>query len=111
MKLVGIGNEIFGDDAGKIVEEFGGTFVGSNLEALEGFMDDEVIIVDSSKSVKFLVVGLKDLYPGILSYSELEDYLIRARLRGRKGAITIVAFSPEYREVARCFLSCLLSKK
>ncbi|BCS93150.1 hypothetical protein [Metallosphaera javensis (ex Sakai et al. 2022)] len=111
MKLVGIGNEIFGDDAGKIVEEFGGIFVGANLEALEDFMDDEIIIVDSSRSVKFLVVGLKDLYPGVLSYSELEDYLIRAKLKGKNSMITIVAFSPEYREVARCFLSCLLSRK
>ena len=113
MRLIGVGNELHGDEGGRIVEDFGGLFIGPNLDSMDELMrdEDEVIVVDSAKSVRFLVLGLEEIYPGVLSYSELEEYLMRARMRGVKAKVTIVAFSRGHEGEARCFLTCLLSRR
>jgi hypothetical protein len=113
LKIIGIGNENYGDNEGEIVKEFGGIFLGPRLGELEKFLkeDDEVVIVDSSKNFRFLIIGLKELYPGVLGYSELENYLLNAKIDGIKAKITIIAFSNEYRDKVKCFLNCILLKK
>jgi len=113
LKIIGIGNEIFGDNEGKIVEEYGGIFLGPKLGELEKFLkeEDEVIIVDSARNFRFLIIGLKELYPGVLGYTELENYLLNAKINGVKARITIIAFSKEYKDRVKCFLNCMLLKK
>lgn len=113
MKVIGIGNEIFDDHQGRIVEEFGGIYLGPKLAELDKFLkeEDEVIVVDSSKNFRFIVIGVKDLRPGILGYSELENYLLNALVNGAKARVTVLAFSHESEMIARCFLSCMLSRK
>ncbi|EZQ01971.1 hypothetical protein CM19_10830 [Candidatus Acidianus copahuensis] len=114
MKIIGIGNKLNGEDIESLIKEFGGVFLGERLQDLDkiiGEGDEEVVIVDLSKNVKFIVLGLDDIYPGILSYNELENYLLEIISKGIKVNVTIVAFSKEKEEIGRCFLKCLLLKK
>jgi len=112
LKIIGIGSEDF-EEEGKIAKDFGGVYIGNKLALLEDLMknEDEVIIIDSLRGEGIIIVTVENIYPGIFSYNELENYLLNAKIKGINPRITIIAFSKNYEGLVRCFLNCKLSKK